>query len=205
MSVELVVSRYCEDLSWLAEVPEDWIVTVYDKSQGGPRQQVTLGNWTSRSGPNDASLWPGSIPLPNRGIESQTYMHHIVTRWNTLAEYTIFLAGDALDHVSDILTRAAAGVRDGVRYLAFGDCYECDDRGRPNVPDGFDELAEGYRIFFPSTPLPRVFHWTGFCLFMAHRKRIQRYALEQWQQAERWCDGKMHAIAMERLYDLMLG
>ena len=47
---------------------------------------------------------PGSIPLPNLGRESHTYLHHIVLRYDDLAERTVF-------------TRASTPVR---LHLNFG-------------------------------------------------------------------------------------
>jgi hypothetical protein len=79
---ELVVARYTEDLSWLRKRPANLTVTVYDKS-------------------SDAAGGEGVIPLPNVGREAHTYLHHIVSRYESLAEWTIFCQGKPFDHAYD--------------------------------------------------------------------------------------------------------
>lgn len=78
MTIELVVARYREDLRWLKRVPKKIRVTVYDKG-----------------GHADAKH-----PLQNIGREAQTYLHHIVTRYDDLADLTVFAQGKPFDHVS---------------------------------------------------------------------------------------------------------
>lgn len=80
--LELVVARYTEDLSWLRKRPPNLTVTVYDKSP-------------------DASGGQGAIPLPNVGREAHTYLHHIVSRYDSLAEWTVFCQGKPFDHAYD--------------------------------------------------------------------------------------------------------
>ena len=75
MSLELVVARYLEDLSWLRNIPPQIRATVYDKSAGGN--------------------------LPNVGREAHTYLHHIVARYGNLAPLTVFCQGKPFDHCFD--------------------------------------------------------------------------------------------------------
>ena len=82
LKVELVVARYTEDLSWLRKRPANLTVTVYDKSP-------------------DVSSGDASIPLPNVGREAHTYLHHIVSRYDSLAEWTVFCQGKPFDHAFD--------------------------------------------------------------------------------------------------------
>ena len=90
MNLELVVARHRENLNWLRRVPKKFRVTIYDKG-----------------GHHDAKH-----PLPNVGREAHTYLHHIVTRYDDLAELTVFAQGKPFDHVSTfhaILRELAAG------------------------------------------------------------------------------------------------
>lgn len=80
--LELVVARYTEDLSWLRKRPVNLVVTVYDKSP-------------------DASGGEGTVPLPNVGREAHTYLHHIVSRYESLAGWTVFCQGKPFDHAYD--------------------------------------------------------------------------------------------------------
>lgn len=75
--VDVVVARYREDLSWLKRLPTDFRPVVYDKGGDSPIAAESL---------------------PNRGREAQTYLHHIVTRYEHLPEWTVFCQGFPFDH-----------------------------------------------------------------------------------------------------------
>lgn len=75
-NVEVVVAHYEENLDW---IPEDWNVKVYSK---GNNKVGTV--------------------LPNVGREAHTYLYHIVTNWDVLADYTFFIQGRPFDHSPDI-------------------------------------------------------------------------------------------------------
>ena len=79
---ELIVARYTEDLSWLRKRPANLTVTIYDKSP-------------------DVSGGESVISLPNVGREAHTYLHHIVSRYDSLDEWTIFCQGKPFDHAYD--------------------------------------------------------------------------------------------------------
>lgn len=84
VSVELVVARYTEDLSWLRNIPPQIRVSVYDKS-----------------GDESTLPTPTTIPLENVGREAHTYLHHICARYDSLAPLTIFCQGKPFDHAFD--------------------------------------------------------------------------------------------------------
>lgn len=75
MSLELVVARYLEDLSWLRNIPPQIRATIYDKSPSGN--------------------------LENVGREAHTYLHHICARYDSLAPTTLFCQGKPFDHCFD--------------------------------------------------------------------------------------------------------
>lgn len=107
-SLELVVARHREDLRWLRKVPAQVRVTVYDK--GGEAA--------------------GAIPLPNVGREAHTYLHHIVSRYDDLAETTIFAQGKPFDHVSTfhhVLRDLAAGRSTSDEFIWLGFIIDWDD------------------------------------------------------------------------------
>lgn len=87
---QLVVSHFHEDLAWLADVPSGWSVVVYSK--GGSLDSLPPGVPVRR--------------LANRGREAATYLHHLTTRWDQLAETTVFCQGDTVAvHCPDFLDR----------------------------------------------------------------------------------------------------
>jgi hypothetical protein len=118
-ALELVVARYCEDLAWLRNIPPQIQVTVYDK--------------------NARETHPDSLQLPNIGREAHTYLHHIVTRYQSLAPWTIFCQGKPFDHVFDFhqtLRELAASPEPTAEFLWLGHIIDTDD-------------AYGRRLFVP--------------------------------------------------------
>ena len=79
---ELVIAHYTENLSWVRNLPAGLLTTIYDKSPDG------LVEWSA-------------VPLPNIGREAHTYLHHLVSRYDSLTEWTIFCQGKPFDHAYD--------------------------------------------------------------------------------------------------------
>jgi Protein of unknown function (DUF3431) len=122
--IELVVARYREGVEWTRNVPASMRTYLYDK--GG-------------------DLDPTTVPraevarLENVGFEAHTYLHHILSRYETLAPVTVFAQGHPFDHVHDMhpfLRGLVAGTEriHGFRWLGF-------------IIDSDDPL--GRRLFVP--------------------------------------------------------
>jgi hypothetical protein len=162
MTIELVVARYQEDLSWLRRVPREIRVTVYDKSGAGA---------------------PGSIPLPNHGREAHTYLYHIAFRYRALAELTIFAQGKPFDHAPDMhkRLRAIAEGRERVDdFRWFGFLVDEDDATGSRLfqrwsknPDGRPlDMAGFWRSVFGDAPMPDRFVFFGGAQFAVRREVI---------------------------------
>ena len=78
--VEMVVSHYQEDLSWIR--PWGDITRVYHKGGYADRLKLGMGLWGARLD-----------TLDNVGRESHTYLYHIVNNWDSLADWTVFFQG----------------------------------------------------------------------------------------------------------------
>ena len=80
-TVNVVLARYDEDLSWLAEetiLSQPGMCTlVYGKSENAKAPS---------SLPDHTKL----IMLPNVGRESHSYLHHLVEHYDDLADWTVF-------------------------------------------------------------------------------------------------------------------
>jgi hypothetical protein len=76
-SRHIVVARYNEDVKWAEGLPS----IVYNK--GTPLVTSAIQR-----------------TLPNVGRESHTYLHHITTQWDELADITLFSQGRIDDHLS---------------------------------------------------------------------------------------------------------
>jgi len=76
---QMVVARYNENLEWL--LPFKDICIIYNKGNN----DIILNKFNS-------------ISLPNYGRESHTYLYHIITNYDCLADKTIFFQGKINDH-----------------------------------------------------------------------------------------------------------
>lgn len=128
---ELIVAHYTEDLNWLRNLPAGLQKTVYTK------------------GPNPTADLPAT-PLPNVGREAHTYLHHLVNRYDSLAEWTIFCQGKPFDHAYNFKKFLRAFVQPGPEPNPDADAHRS---GQP----GFQWLGHlidtddwrGHRLFQP--------------------------------------------------------
>lgn len=79
--MHLVVALYNEDLSWLNQL--DFTCTIYNK-----------GN-----------IEIPSIPLPNIGRESDTFLNYITNNYNNLPDVIAFLQGNLHPHCGNFIQR----------------------------------------------------------------------------------------------------
>ena len=115
--VEVAVCRFGEDLAWTRNLPRGVRLTVYEKS------------------PPDQTPWPGSIPLENHSRDDFAWLHHLVERYDDLAELTVFAQGRPFDHAPDLHRVIRSYVKEEIQpdcaWLGF--LWETDDaRGRPS-------------------------------------------------------------------------
>lgn len=172
--LELVVARYTEDLSWLRKRPTNLIVTVYDKSP-------------------HASGGGQSIPLLNVGREAHTYLHHIVSRYDSLAEWTIFCQGKPFDHAYDFKKTVREFAADPTTIGPFhwlGHLIDTDDdRGerlfRPwsKNEDGRGLDLRGFHRALFGTDGPEHYTFVLGAQFAIHRDLICQRSLSFYQRA----------------------
>ena len=80
-NLEIVVAVYEEDISWLNKIPPDMYSHMYIYNKGKAKEYS----------------FPKStvISLPNEGYEAKTYLTHITSRYDKLADTTLFIPGTA--------------------------------------------------------------------------------------------------------------
>jgi len=104
--VEVVVSRFREDLGWTKDLLHQ--TTIYNK-----------GNHTNYK----------YIRLKNIGREAHTYLHHIIKNYNELKEWTVFCQGNPFDHCKDTLYKINNIPYNFINMKQFGEgCYALSDR-----------------------------------------------------------------------------
>lgn len=80
-TMDLVVARYEEDISWVKNIPENLYNRIIIYNKGG-EAEFNLPKSTVKM-------------LPNFGRESHTYLHHVIDNYDSLADITFFLPGSA--------------------------------------------------------------------------------------------------------------
>lgn len=173
-TVELVVAHYTENLNWLRNLPAGLHQTVYDKSP-------------------DQTAGPDAVPLPNVGREAHTYLHHIVSRYDKLAEWTVFCQGKPFDHAFDFKKTMQAFVADPAQIGTFrwlGHLIDTDDaqgdrlfRPWSKNEDGRGlQLREFHQQLF-GTPGPDRYTFVLGAQFAIHRTGIRRQPVSFYEQA----------------------
>lgn len=78
---EIVVARYKEDISWIKDCSNLDKIKVYNKD----KESSSLNK------------------LLNVGRESHTYLHHIISNYDNLSDYTVFCQGNPIDHCKNFV------------------------------------------------------------------------------------------------------
>ena len=90
MTSEIVIARYEEDLDWVANIPPEFDVHIYNKG----------GDVPSAAARKRADQL---TQLANSGRESDTILRHVLNKSEFTDGYTIFLQGDPFEHSPDII------------------------------------------------------------------------------------------------------
>lgn len=119
--IQLVVSRYNENLDWLLVI-KDIDILIYNKGEDDIDYIKTCLNTNC-----------DIIKLENIGREGHTYINHIVKNYNNLYDYTIFVQGFPFDHSPNIYLKINS-YKMNVNNIKFeyisNKILECDFLGR---------------------------------------------------------------------------
>jgi hypothetical protein len=99
--MDIVIARYKENLSWTKHIPDNYRVFVYNKEP-----LFYVGKYNTRiPAPQVIIDHPNTTltRLPNVGREADTYLTHIIDRYDELADVTVFAQGDPFPHSPDFL------------------------------------------------------------------------------------------------------
>lgn len=203
--IELVVSRFREDLRWLRRVPEGIRITIYNKGED-PALPVAF--------PERLGLTLSY--LPNEGREAHTYLTHLLARHADPAPVTIFCQGHPFDHAPDFHARLRALAEGAERpdpFLWYGFLEETDDPfgRRLFVPWSKNpersELTTGrlHEELF-GEPSPALFHFRGGAQFAVSGEALRARPAEFYRRAlELSVSMPLAAHSYERLWDRVFG
>lgn len=119
MTIDLVVARFNEDISWRWKLRKDARIFVYNKGDGPERR------------------------LRNVGREAHTYLHHIVENYGNLSDFVFFSQSDPEVHCTNfisIFNRWPASWPKASLYVAPGQSFLSDQPVRflEEAPTGDD-------------------------------------------------------------------
>lgn len=189
MVKHLVVARYNRDVAWLEQCRGFDRVFVYDK------------------GPEPI---PGSIRLPNVGIDSHVYLNHIIEHYDDLPDVTVFCQDYPFDHAPDFVPIVNAGglpemqaanyrrYPDSLAYaygfLGIGEFRQIHealidlDPALRDEPEHQANQRRKYRLIdaiwahvFPGRPVPEKFPCTWGSQLVLSRERIRVNRVEVYE------------------------
>jgi len=161
-SVEFVVAKYTENVEWTEKIVHK--VTIYNKSKV----------------PN-----PKFITLPNLGHEANTFLHHIVTNYNTLADTVIFLQGNPFDHIT-IDNPSIEHVIHNMNNVKCdpGTFHPAWTTMRADNGETYVEWVErAKKIPFPNNPLDIYFKYAYGAQYIVSKTLITLRPLKFWEKA----------------------
>jgi len=125
-NIELVISRYNENLEWLKDPPfNKYPIKCYNKGQNEDFYKST-----------DMKI----EKIENVGREAHTYLYHIVNNYDNLSELTIFLPGSSdMSHKKDIAKRLVNDTESNGNTVFIG------NKCKINLKDDFyDFVIDGW-------------------------------------------------------------
>lgn len=178
MNKQIVVAKFCEQVSWLKRT--DIPAIVYDRCPDGQRcPGVTY------------------VELPNSrlGREAHTYLYHIIHNYHDLSNFTIFLQGEPFYHVPHLLQLIEMNFEETTAFSLF--IYTRDNllflesqlldksppfltilSKRPNLPYWTGRL---WREILGSADAPSQFIFASGAQFSVPRHRILQRPIEYYQ------------------------
>lgn len=195
MHVDVVVAKYLEDVGWVNQLGElgtaGYRVFIYDKG---------------RDAAGTRARFPGHavVAMENRGRESSTFLQHIITHYDSLGEYTMFLQGTPFDHCKlsrdqflDVVRNDPLALRND-RYWYM---HDSDGNGGPDHP-GL-EIASVFRRFIGPN-MPNRVRFRAGAQYVVSRDEIRLRTVQYYQELlEHLADNSMHGLnpwSIERLW-----
>ena len=170
MAYTLVISKYNENIEWLKKMHPCNRIFLYDKS--------------------DAPV-NGSIPLKNIGRESSTYIHHILTHYNNLPNFTIFLQGDPFDHMDKNIN--ANNFQELIDKIIREEELQSNIKTLPLFTPLHSELLSDYPTLLKKEYLeliikkkaPQCFEFAAGAQYIVPREKILQHPIDFYQKLYR--------------------
>lgn len=192
--VEVCIAHYNEPLDWLRHLPEDARVSIYSKGE-------------ALRPPIPAFV----IPLENVGREAGTYLYHILARYGSLADVTVFLQANPFDHyplwrlLEQIEGLTHSSPLGG--FLPLSSHLTTDDRwGQPNHWQEALPVGEVYQRIF-QREAPCQFQFPAGACFAASVLAIRAKPWLWWQELYAMLETEyleLYPYVVERLWPCLM-
>lgn len=164
--MDIVIAKYDEDVSWTTQLnirsDHNVRIAIYDKSD---------------------NPIVGSIPLPNMGRESHTFVSYILDHYDRLPDVIMFLQGDPFDHgvsLSKIQSYIENGMPMHTMCESLSGCViKCDSEGCPHH-SGL-RVREVFHSLFPKAR-NTYFTFSPGAQYVVTKDAILQHPLTFWQK-----------------------
>jgi hypothetical protein len=161
MRHKVVVARWDEDVSWAMEYPH----VIYDKGGDAIRSLCEMG---IRGAPLLNVVQLHENP---EGHESHTYLHHIISQYDALDDWTTFAQGLPFDHARNWEREWEAEPAGGFAWV--GDWLPtCDRFGQPQHVPNLLPVGRAFEAIFEK-PALESYTFVAGAQFVASRERIR--------------------------------
>lgn len=183
--LEMVVAKFHENIDWLDNM--NFSKIIYNKG---------------------SNLNPTYVNLNNVGREAHTCLHHIITRWDDLADFTIFTQADPFRHSYNFLNIISSLEKNleifNRQFLNFGHHILCEGNIEEYRRHGNFYIEEIHNVFFDNLSNDLICFGAG-AIFGVDKSLIKRHDLQVYRDAidiVSYDHGnkEAHAHAFERLW-----
>ena len=198
-SVEIIVSRLSEEVSWLSEILEKI-----------PEIKISLYNKG-----NPLKVFDEKMISKNVGRESSIFFQHIIENYENLSDIMIFCQGHPFDHCPDFINRVCSkvGEDDNLSFVALKEPYKIENRN-----DTW--RSSGVRTWYGKTTKEKYDHsWKKLfvgdvcpdnlsvfnCQFIVSKERIRFRSLDFYKRCLSLVDYSLsppEAWIFERFYEV---
>lgn len=186
MNLRFVIARYQENVDWANGLSH---CIIYNKGNDTPNTRHP------------------SITLPNVGREGHTYLHHIISNYDQLDDYTGFLQGHPFDHAPDIEQRINLFMNAPVPFYIFNRfihnvnlCYDFSD---PNL---HALLIQTYEKVFGTRKVCHPFQFGAGAQFIVSRDVIRSRPKEFYENIMKLMDHDINppeGFVLERFWPMI--
>ena len=168
--MDIVIARYNEKLEWLNIFDDykDVKLYIYDKSQNQKyvgRSMMTV------------------CCLDNVGREAHSFLHHIVTNYDNLANHTMFLQGHPFDHeITEIQLQSFVECENKGNIIPISSkrFFRCNKNGGPHH-NGLP-VGETYKRLLPKSADIDIYSFSSGAQYLVAKECIRNKPLKFWEK-----------------------